>query len=312
VPIAALREALVSRYASRVCTSSIVTPSARGIIGQHTKPACKIQAAKIRDEALFKDPPPKEDCPIFFLPMPSRLIYCMSLPPATITSVPINDFAAANEELASTVMEQYYSCCGKEICRGCVISFCKSGNTRKCPFCNADLANKTEEEEVEDILKRVAVNDPVSICVLADSYYKGLNGVQQDRTRAMELYARSAELGFNKAHYHLGHIYRDGGDMKKAKFHIEAAAKAGHEVARFILGMIEYKSGNMERAVKHWTIAASAGDYHAMNHVRKYFELGVIRESIDSTLAAYNASCAEMRSEARDTFIRGYISHISA
>jgi hypothetical protein len=54
----------------------------------HKKP-CKIQAAKIRDEALFKDPPAKEDCPICFLPMPMRLISCMSLSDATISSVPI-------------------------------------------------------------------------------------------------------------------------------------------------------------------------------------------------------------------------------
>jgi hypothetical protein len=32
----------------------------------------------------------------------------------------------------------------------------------------------------------------------------------------------------------------------------------------------------------------------------------VSRESIDSTLAAYNTSCAEMRSEARDAYIRIY------
>ena len=33
----------------------------------------------------------------------------------------------------------------------------------------------------------------------------------------------------------------------------------------------------------------------------------VSRESIDSTLAAYNKSCAEMRSEARDAHIRAII-----
>ena len=274
------------------------------------KAACKIRAAEKRDEALFKDPPQKEDCPICFLPMPSRLIYCMSLPPATITSVPINDFAAANEELASTVMEQYYSCCGKHICRGCVRSFCKSGNN-KCPFCNSN-AGKTDEELVAEMMKRVEANDPTSICMLAGSYYQGLNGILQDRAKALELFTRAADLGCSKAHSSLGKIYHEGGNMKKAKFHIEAAAMAGHEAARYNLGNMEFNSGNTERAVKHWTIAASAGDYHAMHHVRKYFELGVIRESIDSTLAAYNASCAEMRSEARDTFIRGYISHISA
>ena len=36
------------------------------------------------DEVLFKDPPAKEDCPICFLPMPVRLLSCISLPDATI------------------------------------------------------------------------------------------------------------------------------------------------------------------------------------------------------------------------------------
>ena len=83
------------------------------------KKECKQRAAELRDEALFKDSPAKEDCPICFLPMPLRLISCISLPPATISSVPIFNFAAANEGLAKMGTEQYYSCCGKSICGGC-------------------------------------------------------------------------------------------------------------------------------------------------------------------------------------------------
>jgi hypothetical protein len=64
------------------------------------KKDCKLRAAKLRDEALFKDPPAKEDCPICFLPMPNKLICCVLLPPATISSVPIDDYAVAHEELA--------------------------------------------------------------------------------------------------------------------------------------------------------------------------------------------------------------------
>jgi hypothetical protein len=57
------------------------------------KKICKRRAAELRDEVLFKDPPPLEDCPICFLPMPLRLLSCTSLPPATMSSVPIGDFA---------------------------------------------------------------------------------------------------------------------------------------------------------------------------------------------------------------------------
>jgi TPR repeat protein len=105
--------------------------------------------------------------------------------------------------------------------------------------------------------------------------------------------------------FHLGIIYEEGGNSKKAKICYEAAASAGHEMARGNLGVMEYDSGNMERAVKHWTIGASAGDYFAMQNLLVALKKGhVSRQSIDSTLDAYNNSCAEMRSEARDAFIQ--------
>jgi hypothetical protein len=64
----------------------------------------------------------------------------------------------------------------------------------------------------------------------------------------------------------------------------------------------------MGRAVKHWTIAASAVCYDAMHHLLVEFERGVVeRESIDLTLKSYNDSCVEMRSEARDAYIRMYV-----
>jgi TPR repeat protein len=237
--------------------------------------------------------------------MPINIISCVSLPPATIWSVPINDFAKANVELANEAMDGYYPCCGKSICRGCAYSFCQSGNYGKCPFCNADQENKTDEEDVEEIMKRVEANDAASIYFLADSCYKGLNGIQQDQTKAMELYARAAELGCSEAHHHLAVVYHKEGNLKKAKFHWEAAAMAGHEVARYNLGALDYQTGNLERAMKHWTIATLAGYYEAMHHLRILFEKGyVTRESIDSTLTAYNNSCAEMRSKARDAAIR--------
>jgi TPR repeat protein len=51
--------------------------------------------------------------------------------------------------------------------------------------------------------------------------------LQQDHEKAMELYYRSAELGYGKANHRLANIYYEGGNMKKAKFHFEAAAMAG-------------------------------------------------------------------------------------
>jgi hypothetical protein len=48
-----------------------------------------------------------------------------------------------------------------------------------------------------------------------------------------------------------------------------------------------------------------------MYNLKNAFEKGYIsRESIDSTLVAYNKSCAEMRSEARDAVIHAIIETI--
>jgi len=187
-----------------------------------------------------------------------------------------------------------------------------SGNTGKCPFCNSDRSGKTDDERVDELKKRVEANDAGAIYALGNSYYNGLLGMQQDRTKAMELYARAAELGSSEAHYQLGRANcnldfnldpnNNGGDFKKAKFHYEAAAMAGHEIARNEVGVIELKyKSNLERSIKHLTIAASAGEYHAMQALIVFFDKdGLSRDAINSVLTAYNNSCAEMRSEARD------------
>ncbi len=165
--------------------------------------------------------------------------------------------------------------------------------------------NKTDEERVGQMMKRVEANDAGALNLLGNHYYHGNEGLNQDREKAKELWTQAAALGSSKAHFSLGIIYEEGGDLKKAKFHTEAAAMAGHKLARFILGCIEGKSGNVERAVEHFTIASSAGSYHAMNNMLVAFNHGsVSRDTMDSTLAAYNNSCVEMRSEARDAYIR--------
>jgi TPR repeat protein len=267
------------------------------------KKVCKQRAAELRDEALFKDPPPKEDCPICFLPMPTKLISCISFPPATIFSVPIRDHAEANKELASFATEQYYACCGKHICGGCIHSLFNSGINGKCPFCNADQG-KTEVEQVKELMKRVEANDAAAMTALGSYYNHGKLGLHQDIKKTIELWTHAAELGSSSAHLNLGNEYHNGGDLKKAKFHYEAAAIAGHEGARYNLGTYEYQSGNLERALKHWTIAASAGHHRAMYNLQLLLNRGLVStDAFDSILTAYNYSCAEMRSKARDEYI---------
>jgi hypothetical protein len=147
--------------------------------------------------------------------MPANIFACASLPPATLSSVPIFDLEKANEELAKMDMYTYYQCCGKHICRGCMHSFCESGNDDKCPFCNSDRSSKTDEERVGEVMRRVEANDAGAICYLGGYHYYGRGGFSRDLAKAMELYARAAELGCSKAHNNMADVYRKGGDMKK-------------------------------------------------------------------------------------------------
>ena len=75
----------------------------------------------ISDDVLFKQPPPKEDCPICLLRLPTLA-------------------------KGST----YYACCGKVICSGCMFApmYDNLGNEiieRKCPFCRTPVATSDEE-----------------------------------------------------------------------------------------------------------------------------------------------------------------------
>jgi TPR repeat protein len=170
---------------------------------------------------------------------------------------------------------------------------------------------KTNEEKIEELMKRVEANDAGAIYVLGSYYYHGQIGLQRDLKKAMDLWTQAAELGSSQAHFSLGNEYRQRGDSKKATFHYETAAMAGHEVARYLLGTIEEAFGNMERAVKHWIIASSAGSHHALWHLQQVFEKGLVsRDAMDSILTAYNNSCVEMRSEARDKRISYELTHI--
>jgi TPR repeat protein len=132
-------------------------------------------------------------------------------------SVPIDDYATANEEMAKWETKTYYSCCGKSVCGGCVHSFRGSRDKVKCPFCNSDRGGKTDEDKVEEMIKRAEVNDAASVYVLANCYHQGLGGLQQNHAKTMELLARAADLGDSKAHYSLAGLYYEGGDMKKGQ-----------------------------------------------------------------------------------------------
>ena len=138
------------------------------------------------DDELFKDPPPKEDCPLCFLPMPY----------------------ADGHVCGVTV--KYMPCCGKTLCCGCVLASqdeIRKGNIKPwCPFCRVPLP-KSGKEDVKRYRKRMKLNEAEAFFHLGVDYNYGDNGLPKSLNKTMELLERAAELGSIKANYHLGNMY---------------------------------------------------------------------------------------------------------
>ena len=247
---------------------------------QHKK-ACKKRAAEIRDEELFQEPPPPEECPICMLPPP---LY--------------------DNHTGTT----FHSCCGKDICHGCIYAMANtetgSKNMKLCPFCRTPYP-KSEEERVERLKKLMEKGNGHAVYRLASYYAQGIKGMPQNHAKANELYLKAGELGCAVAYYNLADSYKNGNgveiDTKKAKHYWELAAINGSIEARHNLGCSEGNSGNHERAMKHCLIAARAGSKVSLDSVKFGYMNGyVTKKEYANTLREYQKSLDEMKSEARD------------
>ena len=238
------------------------------------------QAAKLHDEALFKQPPKDEDCPICFLLMPTLLS-------------------------GST----YMTCCGKMICSGCMYApvYDDKGNkvtTKTCPFCRIP-APKSYDEATERIKKMSSGGDAKAICTIGTYYFHGDYGFPQDYTKALELYHRAAELGSAEAYNNIGNNYFNGEgvevDRKKAIHYWEQAAMKGCVEARRNLGLMEKREGNTEKSLRHYMIALGDGDKKSLDSVQNLFLNGLVTKDVYAkALQAYQVYLSEIKSEQRD------------
>ena len=111
------------------------------------KKACKKRAAELHDEALFREHPPPEDCPICFQTLPYE--------PGQAT---------------------FELCCGKIICQGCIYAMTKEARQRGlCAFCRAPPAT-SDAERVKQIKKLMDANNAYAFYNFAGWYARGLRG----------------------------------------------------------------------------------------------------------------------------------------
>ena len=240
---------------------------------QHKK-ACKKRAAELHDEKLFKQPPPNEDCPICFLPLP-----------------------------AMETGSKYHGCCGKTTCNGCIHAVAIRDEEDKCPFCRTPAPHS--DEILEQMNKRIELEDAEAIYNLGCYYNNGQYGLLQNRARALELWHRAAELGCAASYCNIGIAYCFGigveRDMKQANHYYELAAMGGDMRARHNLGCSEGHVGNHDRVLKHFMIAAGCGSKKSLSTIQEMFKKGMAtREDYTQALRAYQAYLGEIKSVQRD------------
>ena len=238
------------------------------------KKACKMRAAELRDEILFKQPEGTHlgDCPICFLPIP-------------------------NDPNGSV----YHTCCSKIVCKGCVVvNICHEMKDRlehTCPFCRDAIQTG---EGKQKLMKRIQANDPSAMCQLGMLLFQ-----EGQFEKTLEYNSKAAELGDAHAHYVLSEMYERGQtvgkDEKKELYHLEEAAIKGHNKARFNLGAYELRKGRIDRAVKHLVIAANLGDDNSMQRLKRFYADGdMSKEDFASALRAYQAAVNATKSPQRE------------
>ena len=238
------------------------------------------RAAELHDKELFKQPPPKEDCPICFVRLPSL-----------------------------ETSWRYQSCCGKIICSGCLhapVYDCQ-GNVvaeEKCAFCRVPVP-KSNEKIIQRMMDRMEAGDPIAIYNNGVYHRHGKYGVPQDCTKSLELWHRAAELGHSEGYLGIGNAYYYGRgvgvDKKKAKHYYELAAMGGCEGARFNLGLDEWRASNKERALKHHMIAVRDGYADSLNEIKELYSYGrVTKDEYTEALKSYQTYLGEIKSVQRD------------
>jgi len=247
------------------------------------KKACQKRVAELHEEALFKEHPPLDDCPICFIPM----LPCRTDP-----------------------VSQFQPCCGKIVCIGCNFGI-KSGEGKDlCAFCRLPPP-KDRDEELKKIKNLMDKGNGEAFNMLGGFYDNGSCGLRRDWKKAAELYLKGGELGCYSAYKNLAGCYHNGEgvelDKKKAKYYWELAAISGCVEARYELGSVEGKAGNNHRGLKHMEIAARAGYKPALDTVERGFKCGLVsKKAYEHALRGYHEQRSLMKSDARNKAAAAY------
>jgi hypothetical protein len=144
------------------------------------------------------------------------------------------------------------------------------------------LAAAQDKVDVDDLKVRAGGGDKAAVRQLADMYYSGRGGVEQDFREAARWYEKLAKLGDARAQTSLGLMYARGYGVEKnlrtAHRYWSFAAAQNDPGAQFNLGL-SYSLGHgvaqdFGRAAQWYTKAASRGHVQAQHNLGMLYYLG--------------------------------------
>ena len=191
----------------------------------------------------------------------------------------------------------------KRVCNGCDYAAQKRGMFG-CPFCRAPYADN-DADALAMIQARAVKKDPDAIYNLGIKCYHGELGLQKDMRKAVELWTEAAELGSVDALYSLGSAYYNGEGVevdktKGAEFYAKAAMQ-GHVISRHNLGIFEAKKVNFDRAVRHYLISSKMGDKDSIEAIQRMYMTGnATNEQFTEALEGYVNAVENTKSRDRD------------
>ena len=251
------------------------------------------------DEGLaivpFGTPPPTEDCPLCFIPLPR-----------------------AGKQL------MYVPCCGQVFCGACAFESERVLNVKNakraekklkrlsplCPFCRTPAVPTSDEELVRRYEKRAEKGDKIAIFSLAGYCRDGHHGLAKDLRKYYDLVRRAADLGHTDATTCLGRLYAFGEyggslDEKRGRELLEKAAKSGNTHTLVDLAALERENGRTELSLTYLRTAAAAGDDYAVKDLWKSFRADKIsKDGLLKSLWAHQKANEDMRSEERERYKR--------
>lgn len=147
---------------------------------------------------------------------------------------------------------------------------------------NLEKAWAWGEKGAHALEEQARQDDPEAVLALAWMYQEGLGRIL-DKSRALELYRRAADLGCVAAHYFLGAGYRAGAfgepDRVEAEREFLRAAELGHAEAQVVLGELHDEfTGARNPGTKDFTRAREWYQKAAdQGHGRAFYRLGLMQ-----------------------------------